>query len=338
VATIEGGLEYLLSHYAVGRVIDAQRLEQGFVNENWKITTSRGRFFLKRRRATPGQASLVRAQHELIEYLGHQGFPAPSLMRTAAGETILTHDHCWYELQEYIDGEPYDHDRASHLQQSALTLGVYHSCVRGFAPRALCASGELYTPGSVGEMLERLGEAWQAERDPALAGLIQPLEMHVQELTVSFAGHGVLDRLVIHGDYYADNLIFKGDSIVGVVDYDRARREPRVAELAEALIYFSSPRRGQTRHIVYPGFLLWEPFSRFLEAYHDAHALEEADARALPDYVRAIWLYWSARRLLEAGARPDHALEALQELSSLVDWARDNADSMTEAALSALLR
>jgi homoserine kinase type II len=338
VATIEGDLKYVLSHYPLGRLVDAHRVEQGFINENWTITTARGRFFVKRRPATPGQARLVRAQHKLIEYLCHQGFPAPTLMRTAAGETILTHDHCWYEFQEHIDGEPYDHNRPRHLEQAALTLGVYHSCVRGFAPRPLCRLGELYTPQTVGEMLKRLAEGWQADRDPALVGLIHRLEMHVEHLTARFAGHGVLDRLVIHGDYYADNLIFRGDSIVGVVDYDRARKEPRVVELAEALIYFSSPRTGHMRHIVYPGFLNWEPFSHFVEAYHHTHALYEADARALPDYIRAIWLYWSARRLLEGGPRPDYALEALQEVVTLVDWARDHAKTMREAALSTLLR
>jgi homoserine kinase type II len=338
VATIEGDLEYVLSHYPLGRIIDAHRMEQGFVNENWTITTPRGRFFVKRRSASPGRARLVRAQHELIDYLGRQGFPAPTLVRTAAGETIFIHDHCWYEIQEYIDGEPYDHERSSHLEQAALTLGVYHSCVQGFAPRALCGQGELYTPRTAREILGFLAKAWQADRDPALAGLFRRLEAQVEHLAARFAGHGTLDRLVIHGDYYADNLIFRGDSIVGVVDYDKSRREPRIVELAEALIYFASPRPGRMRHIVYPGTLNWEPFSRFLDGYHHTHALDEADARALPDYVRAIWLYWSVRRLLEGGPRPDHTLEALQEVSSLVDWARNNADQMMDSAFSVLLR
>jgi homoserine kinase type II len=327
-------LERVLSHYPLGLLTDAQRVKQGFVSENWSIATTQGHFFVKCRPQRQGQAGLILAQHELMEYLRRHGFPAPTLIRTLTGETLLALDDRWYEIQKYIDGEPFDHDRPAHLEEAALTLGTYHSNVRGFAPAALCSLGELYTPRTVHEMLRRLGEAWKVHEDPALAALTEDLRACADELATSFAQHGRLSRLVIHGDYYADNLIFSGDSIVGVVDYDKARLEPRVVELAEALIYFASSRPGQMKHIVYRGFLDWSPFSRVLRGYNDSHALEREDARALPDYVGAIWLYWSTRRLVEGGPRPDHALQALQEVVSLVDWARDQADVMREIALS----
>jgi len=83
-------------------------------------------------------------------------------VKTLAGETLLELDDHWYELQEYIGGEPYDHDRPTHLEEAALTLGTYHSCGRDFAPAALCSLGELYTPRTVHEMLGRLAELYRA--------------------------------------------------------------------------------------------------------------------------------------------------------------------------------
>jgi homoserine kinase type II len=329
-------LERVLSHYPLGTLTGVHQLKQGFAGENCSMTTTRGHFFAKRRPHRQGQARLILAQHELMDYLRRHGFPAPTLIKTLTGETLLPLDDRWYEIQEYIDGEPFDHDRPAHLEEAALILGTYHSCVRAIAPAALCGLGELYTPRTVHDMLRRLAELWKVHGDPALAALIEELQACAQELATGFAQYGRLSRLVIHGDYYADNLIFRGDRIVGVVDYDKARWEPRVAELAEALIYFASSRPGQMRHIVYPGFLDWSPFSCFLRGYNEAHALEREDARALSDYVRTIWLYWSTRRLVEGGPRPDHALEALQEVVSLVDWARDQADVMTEIALSVI--
>jgi homoserine kinase type II len=329
-------LERVLSHYPLGTLTDVHQVKQGFATENCSVTTTQGHFFIKRRPLRQGQARLLLAQHALMEHLRRHGFPAPTLIKTLAGETLLPLDDHWYEIQEYIDGEPFDHHRPTHLEEAALTLGTYHSCVRGFAPAALCSLGELYTARTVHEMLRRLGQAWKVDADPALAALIEELQACAQELATGFAQHGRLSRLVIHGDYYADNLIFRGDRIVGVVDYDKARREPRVVELAEALIYFASSRPGQMRHIVYPGFLDWSPLSRFLRGYNDAHALQREDVRALPDYICTIWLYWSTRRLVEGEPHPDHALEALQEVVSLVDWARDQADVMREIALSVI--
>jgi homoserine kinase type II len=330
---MEDTLEHVLSHYRLGRLTRAHRVEQGFVNENWDITTTRGRFFVKRHPLRQRQAEFIRAQHELIEHLRCRGFPAPTLVRSLDGETLLVlYDQC-YEIQEYIAGEPFDHERPAHLEQAALTLATYHSCVEGFAPSMLCGLGDLYTPRTVRETLGCLADAWQVDLEPPLAHLIRQLGVCADGLATNFAQHGALSRLVIHGDYYADNLIFRGDSVVGVVDYDKARWEPRVAELAEALIYFSSTRPGHMRYIVYPGFLEWAPFHRFLDAYNDTRTLQNEDAQALPDYVGTIWLYWSARRLLEGGPRPDYALEALQEVVTLVDWARDHAKTMREIAL-----
>ncbi len=335
---MEGTLEQVLSHYRLGRLTHAQRVEQGFVNENWVITTTRGRFLVKRRPPHQQQASLILAQHQLIEFLRHRGFPAPTLIKGLDGQTLVILDELCYEIQEYIAGEPYDHERPAHLEQAALTLAAYHSCVEGFAPSILCRPGQLYTPRTVRETLDHLAQRWQANLDPALAGLMSNLEARTEKLATGFARHGALSQLIIHGDYYADNLIFRGDTVVGVVDYDRARWEPRVVELAEALIYFSAPRSAHMRYIVYPGFLQWAPFVRFLEAYNHTRTLQDQEAQALPDYVSAVWLFWSLRRLLEGGPRPDFAPEALEEAIALFDWAQSNAGQMADAALSVIVR
>ncbi len=333
---MESELERVLQGYPLGGLTEAHRLQHGSVNENWVATTSRGRFFVKRRHPSYHHRGLIRAQHALMEHLRRQGFPAPRLVRTLADETVLTLEGEWYEIQEFIEGQPYDHDRAAHLEQAAVTLGMYHGCVRGFDARAFRSLPDLYSPATANELLQRLKEAGRPDRDPSLSDATRRLEAEVHDLADHFGRHPNPPRLVIHGDYYADNLIFSGDRIVGVVDYDRARLEPRVAELAEALIYFASPHTPHLRHLVYPGTLEWEPFCRFLQGYSQAVSLRGEEARALPDHISVIWLSWSLRRLLERGPQPDGATEALQEVCLLVDWARANGPQMVEAAYAAM--
>jgi homoserine kinase type II len=329
---MESELERVLEHYPLGSLTDAHRLQQGSMNENWVITTSRGRFFVKRRHPSYHHQGLIRAQHALIEHLRRQRFPAPTLVTTLADETFLTLGDQWYEIQEFIDGEPYDHHRVAHLEQAAITLGLYHRGVRGFGARAFNALPDLYSPATANRLLQRLIENGRSDRDPSLSDVVRRLEAEVHDLADHFGRHPTPPRLVIHGDYYADNLIFNGDRIVGVVDYDRARWEARVAELSEALIYFASPRASQMQHIVYPGFLEWGPLSGFLECYSESCALTEDEVRAIPDFVSAIWISWSLRRLHERGIQPESAFEALQEVASLADWALANAEQMIDAA------
>jgi homoserine kinase type II len=323
-ATMENELRRVLDHYNLGKPMTIQQVERGFVNENWIVKTDRGQYFLKRRHPHLRNPDVIRAQHALVEHLRRASFPAPTVIPTASGETLLMLDDEFYEIHEYVRGTPYDHASSAHFQEAVQTLSLYHTHVQGFAPQALCDLGELYSPAILRANLTNLTKAWAFGQDVELV----QLEVHATDLETHFTEHGALPHLVIHGDYYAGNLLFEGDHIVGVVDYDKARWQPRVVELAEALIYFTSPRPGHLKHLVYPGFLEWEPFTRFLRHYARVITLEENEVRALPDYVRCIWLSISLQRLLEKGPRPAEALDALREVLALGNWARDNTQRM----------
>jgi homoserine kinase type II len=329
---MEHELRRVLSHYDLGELRSARRVERGFVNENWALQTTQGRYFLKRRHPDLRNPDVIQAQHALIAHLRQAGFPAPTILSAVNGATLLVLDGEFYEIQGYIEGTFYDHDRPAHFREAASTLGYYHTCVAGFAPRTLGGSGDLYSPAILRKHLTNLTRAWELDRDPDLVQIARQLKAHADDLMARFAEHCTLPHLVIHGDYYADNLLFEGDRIIGVVDYDKARWQPRVVEVTEALIYFASPRPGHLRHLVYPGFLQWEPLTRFLRYYASAVTLEKNEIHALPDYIRCIWLQISLQRLLEKGPRPT---EALREVLALGDWASANAQRMIESSHTA---
>jgi homoserine kinase type II len=336
-------LNQVLSHYAIGEPRGARPVERGFINENWHIETSLGTYFLKHYHPSLCHSATIHAQHALIAYLRRAGFPAPTILSTTGGDTLLELDGELYEVQTYIEGTFYDHERPAHFEEAARMLGRYHACVTGFAPPELQNLGELYSPAILRANLVALVETWEVDRDPDLAQTARQLEAHADDLTARFASHGTLPHLIIHGDYYADNLLFTGDHIVGVVDYDKARWQPRVVELAEALIYFASPRPGHLKHLVYPGTLEWKPFERFLShyarllrTYASVVTSTEDEIHALPDYIRCIWLQISLQRLWEKERRPSEALEALQEALMLGDWARASERRMVETAQAAI--
>jgi homoserine kinase type II len=331
---MEAELAHVLRAFGLGEPKAVGRIEQGFVNENWRVEADGGRYFLKRRHPDLSQPFLVRAQHELMRELRRAGFPAPEVIPTLSGESFLVLEDRIYEVQQFIQGQPYDHDRPQHLEVAALTLAHYHRYVEGLTLQALCRPGDLYSPALLKENLSHLIEAWGVAADPDLVQVTEGLEGHTTRLEARYAQHGPLPQLIIHGDYYAGNLLFDDDRIVGVVDYDKARWQPRVVELAEALIYFASPRPGHLRHLVYPGCLNREWFTLFVQNYGRAITLGEEEARVLPDFIGCIWLQVSLQRLAEKRGRPRRAKEALTEVLALGDWAKANAGWMADAARS----
>lgn len=329
---VDDELAKVLRHYAVGELRTAQRIEKGFVNENWDISTDLGRFFLKRRHVEPRQPHIIRAQHDLMRWLHLADFPAPAVLSTKMGDSILDLEGQIYEIQEYITGEPCDFGDPSHLDEAARTLARYHGTVEGFETHVLSDLGELYSPSMAKKLLRALNETWQFDDDLELMSLAHALDMFLTELTARFFVHRPLPHVVIHGDYYADNLLFEGNRIVGVVDYDKSRWQPRVVELAEAVIFFASPHPGHLRHLVYSGFLEWDPLERFLRQYARENALLKHEIRTLPNYVCCIWVQMSLVNLVKK-ERVSEAREALLELLALSAWARDNAGSLVESAL-----
>ena len=361
----KGKFKRLLGHYNLGVLKTAQRIGRGFVNENWKVETTRGRFFLKRRHPDLRQPKIIRAQHALITYLKPKCFPVPQILPTTSGNTLLVLDGDFYEIQTFIDGVPYQTERAAHFRNAAAILGFYHMCVEGFSSPALGEQGTLYCPEKLNENLNKVVTRWEEERNSMTLDTLKRLKANAVNLAHRFSKHPQLPELVIHGDYHAGNLIFKDDKIAAVVDYDKASWQPRVAELAEALIFFSANSPGLFTHIVYPGFISWEKFTEFLRCYASAFktsnranytsnqqnlpglkpSADQAsqikplafdELRVLPDYISCIWLTVSLRLLLEKGPFNDDTPEALHELLVLSEWAAKNTPRMIETSLMAL--
>ena len=324
----------VLDAYGLGAPVAARRIEGGHVDRNWLVETELGRYFVKCRHPRRRQShQIIQAQHDLISHLRQSGFPAPNMLSTSSGQGFLVIAGEVYEVGEAIEGVPFDHDRLEHLAAAARTLGRYHLAVDGFSSQSLAQQGPLYSPRNARTALDRLVEAWQVGVDPVLGSLAQDLEAQADGLARRFGTHGALPHLVIHGDYYAGNLLFEGDRIAGVVDYDKAGWQPRVAELAEALIYFSSPRPGHLRHLVYRGVLESEPFDLFLRNYTRLIALEDAEVEALPTYISCIWFIFSLRRLVENHPhRLPEAEVALREVLELSNWGRVHACRMEDIA------
>jgi homoserine kinase type II len=103
---MERELVRVLDHYGLGELRAAHRVEHGFINEKWTVETTCGRYFLKRRHPDLRRPDFIRAQHGLIKWLRQADFPAPVILPTLSGETFLVLDGEFYEIHEYIEGEP----------------------------------------------------------------------------------------------------------------------------------------------------------------------------------------------------------------------------------------
>lgn len=323
----------VLTHYDLGKLRNCRRVERGYVNENWVVETSTGRYFLKHRCTDLQDPHTVTAQHALIQHLRDVGFPAPAVVPTSDGETFVELQSELYEIHEYIPGELYDLTRPAHFRQAARTLGWYHNAIEKFDHPLFHQPREIYGLARLASILKQLEERWHDHTTPQLDPLIAELNEHFRDLEARFSGIGELPELVIHGDYYADHLIFRDDEVVGVVDYDLARWTSRVIEIAEAVIYFATKHQNEFKHIVYSGVLELDAVYRFLASYCETVPLSEDEIRVLPHMIRTIWLCASLDPPLEPLLSLEGAPAALPEILTLAGWAQAHATDIVELGL-----
>lgn len=324
----------VLEHYDLGELQDCHYIHHGVVGDPWWIETTTGEYFFKRRYRARSDPRLITAQHALVEHLSANGFPAPDIMPTQRGALFLDLRGEIYEVHRFIPGGLCDVSKPAQFAAAARTLGWYHRTVQAFDQPDLHWPRQRYSPKALGEILDQLVAEWRGRTDARLESFVGELKEHHHDLTARFDGFDELPELIIHGDYYADNLIFQGDSVVGVVDYDLAHWCFRAMELAEALIYFAKAGSARFKHIVYPDVLDLDAVGRFLAAYNATSRLSEPEVYALPHLIRTIWLCASLAPPLEPRVGLASAPQALPEILALAGWARAHAGDIIAIGLA----
>lgn len=323
-------IERLLTFYDLGKLQRVTQAYHGNVNETAFIQTSRGHFVVRRNQQRLNDAT-HRYRHNLINRLNERGFPAPMLIPTRDGATLLRLDGRLYEVQAYIDGKDYDPDRPQQLVSIGTTLAAYHAAVQGFALPPDQAQPR-YSSRSIMALTERLIEcdvmgdlsaslAWYDARAAQLRAAL-PSASYVR-----------LPHCVIHGDMHSGNLRFVGDRVVALLDYDQVAWDARIVDLADALVSFATTRDSTNQ-------LMWGTFSgpldetraaRLITGYTSVSPLTPAEIAALPTLVELLWLQGELARVASTlEGSPDYHLDILHQGRWLSKWMREHGERMAD--------
>lgn len=305
----------------------AEPVHGGSLNWNFGIDSEGERLFVRRYRDDL-PATRIRAEHALLRWVSERGIPAPVPFKTETDETVLSIAGGNWAVFPWVEGEV--RERGTLSEQQAHLLGMVHG-----ATQAVLASH----PDSAGaslamrwdkaesiDYLERiLGVAEERGADGSLRdGIARQLAM-LRDLDVrppaDFAG---LPAQLLHGDFHDHQVLWSGDEIVAIVDWELFGPNPRVWELIRSLAFSK---------------LLGAPA---MEAYVHGHRrfvqLSEAECRLglqlwWQSRVVGVWV-WAAY-FLEGNERVlKFVPEVIAELERVADegWKREVEERLVEAA------
>jgi homoserine kinase type II len=340
-------VDTLMEVYDLGQWQSVELLPAG-KSKHYRITTDSGEYIVRRSHSSRTLEE-VRFEHALVAHLRNNGFPAPMFIPCVSGETSVVINGYLYSASVFVQGFPYQAENVEHLREAARTLAKYHRIVASFGsppPR----SREPFLSETLRERLAAMPSseiisdfsARYGDRDPRIPDLLASLP-YVLESGEAVLGllerlYQVLPRLVIHGGCRRGSTLFEGDRLVAMLDFDSARLEARVLDLAIAFHDFGKVW-GEPGS---PGFkvpLDLRIVSEFLGAYQEINPLEEAEIEALPTLLaarplkRALGKYRSM--IEEARVSQGHVRKSAQEVAR-VRWLKAHGQELRTVLWSAL--
>ncbi len=242
-------IDAVCRHYDLGAIFEVRELPKGSHRSPKAVLhTEAGEFLLKRR--APGRDNPLRLAfvHDLQSHLQRLSFPMPALVRTAAHkQTVVRHQDMLYELFEFVHGSTY----AGTLEETydaGCMLGRFHVAASSFSPTRPPPKGSFHAVSGLGASLhqipatvERVSPVPAAERSVDMPTLVRSLRQIYHEAlrTVEEADFRSWARQAIHSDWHPGNMLFDSGKVTSVLDFDSARWEPRLIDVANGCLQFS---------------------------------------------------------------------------------------------------
>jgi len=220
-----GTLVDVAACHGLGKLAKAAGVPEGSVNTHYLLQTSKGKFFLK----IDEVKSAPEAQHELdlLLFLRSHGFPCPQPLADRQGHYF--HDYGGKAVSVYppLPGHTFAETEltTAQLEQTGQMLGSLH--LLGQSYKRVIANRFSF---------ERIIELYEWVREHVPGHFKHVIHALDDELTHQHQyQEDKLPKGIIHGDLFADNLLFRGGKLVGVLDFEAACSGKFIYDLATAV-------------------------------------------------------------------------------------------------------
>lgn len=232
-------LPVVLGLYGLWQLGPGEPIAGGTLNWNFSVHTDSGHKFVRRYRDDIA-TDRIQGEHDLLSWLAEQGVPVAVANETPGGATFVEVGKARWAVFDWVEGEVLP--RGTLTPARARMLGAAHGRTQALLAGHPLSSGAVismrWDKGESLRLLERVKEAAAGDADPRVRAAIARQADALGSLDVlppeAFAH---LPAQLLHGDFHDEQVIWQGDSVVAVVDWEMWKTDLRVWELARSLTF-----------------------------------------------------------------------------------------------------
>ena len=215
----------IVEEFTLGDLISCSGIKNGSVNTHYLLETKRGKFFAK---IDEVKSELeVKQELDLLFHLKKQGFPCLQPLKTKTGRYYIDFRGKCLTVNRYLDG----------IELPAESLTGSHLGILGHTLANLHLIGRSYKKGIDNRFgFSRIVAIYREVRRQLpshLRTIVRVLDDEFSYLENYLDNN--LPKGIIHGDFFPDNVKFKGSRLVGVMDFEAACRGKLIYDLATAV-------------------------------------------------------------------------------------------------------
>lgn len=302
-ATTPPAPEFLLRRYegTGGGPSSWAPVPRGLLNRGWRVTTPRGRFFVKQYvAADTADPRLIVRQHRATRALARLGLPVAAPLADRAGRTVTVVDGCGHAVFPWIEGAHREGTELTVAQSRRLgtLLGRVHTALARVQPPAAAGRHPSAEAAATYADIDRLLALARAHRPyDAFDALAEQRLLERRALLRQHAHRRPPDagsRVSgwVHGDFHPLNLLYRGDEPAAIVDWDRLAVRPRAEEAVRAAaIFFVHPVTGRLDLAKVRAYAAAYRRAAAVTAYEVATAVHRVWWERLNDFWMLQWRY-----------------------------------------------
>ena len=329
-------LAVVLSHYDIGAISTIKEYARGSRKApKLLIRAEKGDYLLKRRARGKDDPFKVAFCHAIQLYLAEKQFPLPHLIGTRRdNNSMLQLGSTIYELFEYIRGTGYDNSPEA-TQDSGRILALYHKLLRDYTPEYEPPTGSYHNSKHIGNSIDQIPVTFSRESFlPAQAGqvngILEVLRAGYVEAAAKVNALGLPDwpMQIVHCDWHPGNMLFRNKKVVAVIDYDSARLQQRIVDLANGVLQFSIIGGGDAP-ATWPDHVDEARFERFMHGYDSVDMISVAELQAVPWLMVEAMVAESAFHIAATGSFGRiEGFGFLKMIERKVKWVQEHADRL----------